>query len=471
MQILYEKYLKAWLAAPPALRALSLGCTLLAWSYQPLINLGMSSTAHLELSFTMIASVLFIVLSVSRIVMMRTTLYRLPWLIALTMYVLYAGASLTYSLDPGRGLALWALVVMLLGVALSLYVWRAVIYRYRMLLLWSTTVGVVFSCLAAWFQIIGSAVGLSDRYTLLPAMYSAEVFGFARPTAWFAEPQFLANFLIIPLTYLLWRWLAHGTLTRVHYLLLGFTWVTFLATLSRGGYIGLFVASVILVIAYRPLRHRVVIIATSVIITAVVTFGGLGLLAHYNQRDSLNGYDSLQKTIQQISLGTVSLPTVQPTMPTIPIPTPTPSAADNTFVQSSTTDRQTMAQVARDVWLHDGRTMLFGVGLGGFGNAAHAHTNTLGTNSVVNNHYLETLAELGVVGFGLLLACLVVPIIALYKRRAWLGIALIMGLTLQWNFFSGYPNVIHIWYVVGIAFALVNRASKLSRINQHNRVS
>lgn len=130
-----------------------------------------------------------------------------------------------------------------------------------------------------------------------------------------------------------------------------------------------------------------------------------------------------------------------------------------------------MSSTALHILVTDMPTALFGVGLGGFGVAAHAYNPDLGIGSVVNNHYLETASELGSVGIILFAACCIIPLIALYRQRLWLGMALIVALISQWCFFSGYPNVLHIWCVLAVSYGATLLPARPPRRNQHNRVS
>ena len=456
------------MALPRAMKIFAITCFALACSYRPLIDLGMSSTAHLELSLAMIACILFGIVSLPHIITLRTSLLRRRWLIVFGSYALYAGASLLYSRNTSRGVALWAMIILLYAITTAIVAWRTELSRYRTVLMSFAATGVIASCIFAWFQIIGDTFGISTQLTLLPAVYGSQVFGFARPTAWFAEPQFFANFLVIPIIYLSWRWLVTGHISRFELVTYGLAWTSLLATLSRGGYAAVVIGLFILITAYRPSFQQLARIASTLLLTVVVTIGVVFSLAEYNQRDSLDGYQSLQKSVRQMSLGSVDLPDVPATPRAVPA---TESNRDSQFVSSSTTDRETMAQAALRVWAEDTPTMLFGVGLGGFGAAIHAYDPQYGIGSVVNNQYLETLSELGIVGLSLLIACVLTPLSALYRRKWWLGIALILALVSQWNFFSGYPNVIHSWIVIATCYSLVHTNGQPPRIIRHNRVS
>ena len=99
-------------------------------------------------------------------------------------------------------------------------------------------------------------------------------------------------------------------------------------------------------------------------------------------------------------------------------------------------------------------TVLFGVGTGGFGAAVHQRTDSRDAGTVANNYYLEMLAELGLVGFILFVTFVVSLLYRLVTRRQFLLIAIIAGYLVQWYFFSGNADVIHVWVVIGLALAV-----------------
>jgi len=185
-------------------------------------------------------------------------------------------------------------------------------------------------------------------------------------------------------------------------------------------------------------------------------------LAALNTRDVVSGSMSVEKSIEQLSLGAVSF---QSKDPVTSVTKPRNPSVNNTnssgYISSSTTSRLTMSQKAIELWQTSPRTILFGVGSGSFGASLHKTGDLSASDgTVANNIYLETLAELGVIGFGLFATLLVTTLLALYWQKQWLLLSLLMGFVLQWSFFSGNANVIHVWVLLGIAIALTNTAAK-----------
>lgn len=69
---------------------------------------------------------------------------------------------------------------------------------------------------------------------------------------------------------------------------------------------------------------------------------------------------------------------------------------------------------------------------------------------MVQNHYLELLLETGVIGLGLFVAA-IVGLLYMTRRHKYLW-AVIAGFLVQWWFFSGYPNSLHIFLLLAFFY-------------------
>jgi O-antigen ligase len=119
-----------------------------------------------------------------------------------------------------------------------------------------------------------------------------------------------------------------------------------------------------------------------------------------------------------------------------------------------------MASDAITLWSRDRSTILRGVGVGGFGESLARANPGYARGNVVNNQFIEILTELGVIGLGIFIASLVCPIYTAYQRRYWVGSIMIVALVIQWNFFSGNPNALHIWTVLALTYAYATSRSR-----------
>ncbi|HMR73295.1 MAG TPA: hypothetical protein PKD68_04785, partial [Candidatus Saccharibacteria bacterium] len=84
-----------------------------------------------------------------------------------------------------------------------------------------------------------------------------------------------------------------------------------------------------------------------------------------------------------------------------------------------------------------------------------------GARQIVQNQYVEVLLEYGLVGFGLFVAILA-GIVRNTRHSKWVW-ALLLAYIVQWNFFSGYPNALHI-YLVLIAVYVASSLSSERRV-------
>ena len=113
-----------------------------------------------------------------------------------------------------------------------------------------------------------------------------------------------------------------------------------------------------------------------------------------------------------------------------------------------------MLNLALQTWSKDWTTMLFGTGIGSSGRAIQQYTHKLATEAeITQNQYIEILLENGLIGAVL---CLMAMVVYLYDtRRDKLAWAILIAFALQWNFFSGLPNALHIYLVLAVIFAAV----------------
>lgn len=78
---------------------------------------------------------------------------------------------------------------------------------------------------------------------------------------------------------------------------------------------------------------------------------------------------------------------------------------------------------------------------------------------MVQNEYLELLLEIGLVGFAVF-AAIIIGIVAKTKRTPWAW-AIIAAFLVQWWFFSGYPNALHVFLILAIMYAVLSEKKKV----------
>ena len=102
-------------------------------------------------------------------------------------------------------------------------------------------------------------------------------------------------------------------------------------------------------------------------------------------------------------------------------------------------------------WAKDPATILFGVGVGGAGQAMYDAGNTDWPKEIVQNEYVSLLLETGLVGIAILALTGVVVFNSLKKSKHFELISTVLvgyGITLL--FFAGLPNAIHLYLIPAI---------------------
>lgn len=299
-------------------------------------------------------------------------------------------------------------------------------------LFWSAVVVGVFGL----YQFVGDLIGLPRGLTGIDIGFSKVVFGFPRIQAFSREPLYLGNFLLLPLSLL-----YAAILSRVREVSQRVLWAVFVLlsvvlvlTVARGAYLGA-VASVLVILVSLPrevLQPRHLLVALAM--TIVVATASYGFLRYSASNDAGSALENFQK---HVLLGDV-------------VGSESGEGRLSTFDQAYQLWRE-------HPWL--------GTGAGTFGSASRNFPNpkVVEISAIVNNEYLEVLAETGLVGFLILVALLGVvlsrSVVALRVtkdpliRATLVGTtAALIGMLVQYNFFSTL-YIIHIWVTIGFLLA------------------
>ncbi|MBI2415941.1 MAG: O-antigen ligase family protein [Candidatus Kerfeldbacteria bacterium] len=281
------------------------------------------------------------------------------------------------------------------------------------------------------YQFFGDVLGLPTSVTGLRPQYSKDILGFPRVQATALEPLYFANYLLIPLSILLALLLNRQRVIKplVMIGLIALGGLNVILTVSRGGYIALAVAGLVLGCIYykEVLRPRNVLALT---ITAVVV---LALAFKF-----FNVAEQLEVFTKHVT---------------------------NIFGGASYVERVETWSLAYDIWLEH---PWVGVGPGGFGPIASFHPLiTPGTGyKIVNNEYFELLAETGLLGlltFSVMVSQLLIRSYkAIQRGRDQFLKTCLVGLTValvailvQYNTFS-ILYIMHIWATIGLMIATQN---------------
>ena len=436
------KFEKLWLAAPVAI-----------WfSFQPLIRLGQDETMYFELSLTLLYVAVLAGFAIPIVWQQRRALLTNKAAILAASFVAVLALSLLWTPNITRG-------VLTLGVAgLLLLILLASIARaeqLRRLIPTLTKVFFISAVVVAILAVVQLIAGMwVDReVALLCAGCVAEQFGFVRPNVFTIEPQFLGSMLIAPALLGIWLLLKDKlTILATSGLLL--ILVALFLTLSRGAIFAFAIGLLILLIATRTniARHLRAIGLVVAGFALCLVLQGLAAASHPTINETFAG--AVSSSVDQLSLGLIDIP-VDQQIPqnqagTDVVETPKYDG----YVEESTNVRLSLSAMALTIWSADPLRVLFGVGIGGAGVAlSQAFPEEIGAREIVQNEYLSLLLEVGLVGLALFVALLGVLLYRLGRIGAWWGVAIMVAFIAQWNFFSGYPNALHI-YLVLIFFAV-----------------
>lgn len=424
------------------------------FSYAPNFHIMRFSSTNIEVSITLLYLCVFMLSGMTSVWRTRKQLFKHPavWLGAIL--VMWQLTSLFWTVNVTRGLlqvGVWCVLWCCFLVVFSMQHARRVISIATRLLIISAT-GV--SILAILQVVYGAWTDWG-----LCAGCLARGFGFVRPSVFAIEPQFLGSLLILPTVLALHR-LLRGLASRLEIASLLLMIMALYLTLSRGALFA--IAAAVVVLSFITWRHYAVSLQRVLtVILTVFTVGcsaGMawhGLFTELNPRVSDGWYDAVAKSVNHLTLGKVSLPkaarlpaddTSQAPPEKIEPAAPQRALFDG-YVQRSTDERTTLNTRAIHTWSQDPLTVMRGVGVGGAGRAMYQFDRSAGWEfEIVQNEYLSVLLELGVIGLMLFLAGIIGVFWAVH-REPWMW-AVLAGFLVQWNFFSGLPNALHIYLTI-----------------------
>lgn len=433
------------------------------FSYQPLIYLGDYSGMHLELSATLIFLAIFALINLPLIFKNLQYLMKQPATIITAVFVLFCAISLIWTLNLPRGILTLGIIGLLflsfLAILANPKTKKLLPAIARIFIVSAVVVSIV-----SWLQMLGDVIGLSSELTLLCRGCVSGMFGFPRLTAFAIEPQFFGSLLIAPILILAWQLLIKQT-SRAGKISLIFLVATMILTLSRGAIYALFIGIfllIILVIAKRIPQRKSNIgwLAGLVLVGTLLALFIQGSAAALNPSFSETFSSSIAKSVHQLSLGIIDFrpkeePKNEPDQQTNPEEQSTEPIFDG-YVENSTDERLTLSEMALGAWSTSPTSIVFGAGLGSSGYAMNrSYLLSVGTDEITQNEYTEILLELGVVGLILFAAIIISLIISLRKDS--LSLTIIAAFLIQWFFFSGYPNALHIYLILALLYVCRSR--------------
>ena len=273
----------------------------------------------------------------------------------------------------------------------------------------------------------------------------------------------MGNLLLAPVLVLVWLMLQkkqeYFALKTLGVLLLIVVTVLFL-TFSRGAIyasvVGLCFVSAFQLFGERKNQRRFIIkrlgmVWGLVIISFVLSLNIQGLMAMVSPTNDTY-VSGVTKVLNHLSLGIIDIRESKKD-DSLPVEKPVENFLEEEnnsvfdgYVAESTDTRVRLTDAALKIWSSSPTTLLFGVGLGGAGQALYDNDLSPVPKEIVQNEYASLLLETGLIGFSLfvLLIVLIIRLAWLYPIRVMiLGLMVTYGVSLF--FFSGLPNALQIY--------------------------
>jgi len=375
----------------------------------------------------------FVIFLIKNLIAKKLTIPKDPVRYLIILFI----STLTFSLSTAINLERSLQVLVFMFLMFIVYLATTFIVSNKKVLiyvLYGLIFGAIFQGALGLFQFAGDAVGISSTITLLKEGYDKSTFGFARVQGTAIEPLYFANYILIPFflsVILLLRGQSGKLMNKIiFYALSGVLMINFILAISRGAYIAMAATILIMIISQYKLILRAKAILTTLVIVLLVSVGSYLALVKSEPR-------AIDEFVGHLMIN---------------------DATEGESVVS----RVNASQEAYEIFL-DHPT--FGAGLGNYGPIVQNDPPRVPDSGwfIVNNEYMELLAENGVVGLLMFLVLLVFVF-----ARALLGIkketdqfvkAVLIGLTLalfgvlvQYLTFSTL-YIFHIWFLIGLISA------------------
>jgi hypothetical protein len=422
-------------------------------SYYPLISLGSSANMNFELSLPLIWLVIFDIFS---FVLFLTTLKfkkQYPGItdrrfFFISLFPFFATVSIFWSPNPVRGILtagiLWAIffaaffIVYLTKNLPNIKITRAKILK-------AIFIPAIIISVWCWSQSILDLAGVSSEQTLMCSGCVYQAFGFPHPNGLAIEPQFMGNLLLAPTILALYCFLQNYKSKK--YLCLSlFLATTLFIIFSRGAIYSFIIASTLLIVYYiiKQKTAKPLLAALAIAVAFLFALNAQGIMAVLSPTSDTY-YTGISKSINQLSLGKITLPELS--KPETPVAEPAVEESRfSGYVQESTDVRVSLSSAAIDIWSSNPKKTLFGVGLGGSGEVLKRSGATDLSKEIIQNEFLAILLETGLIGIAILLISVITVMKLVIKTSdRILIIVLAVAYVVSLMFFSGLPNAVHIY--------------------------
>ena len=423
----------------------------LYFSYYPLISFGTNESMYFELNLPLIWLAVFDVTALVLIIKRKKVAEVFSkW--QYFVFPIFASLSLLWSANRVRGILTVGVVWMIFFAALSFYLLREEVAEKKFWQkLWKFFIGsslvVVGWCV---LQCILDLVGVPRDYSLMCEGCVSTTFGFPHPNGFAIEPQFMGNLLLAP-TIMTGLFMLKNHSKKTMILFFVFLCGLFL-TFSRGAIYALAVAMIFYTVMQivKTRRLKAMLLWPVIILAFIFTLNLQGIMAAVSPTSDTY-MSGVAKVLNHLSLGIIDVrPKDNNSAGAMTLDESNDSTFDG-YVEDSTNIRMQLTGAAFKTWAKDSTTILFGVGVGGAGQAMYDAGNTDWPKEIVQNEYVSLLLETGLVGTMILVLTGVMIFNSLKKSKHFELISTVLvgyGITLL--FFAGLPNVIHLYVIPAI---------------------
>lgn len=405
----------------------------LFFSNWPMFRLGENESMHFKLTLPLIWLAIFAILNLRSAGLFLKKNFKTPFILTLIPLL-----ALLWTSDKTRGI-LTAGIAVCIGISIlgvrDLVKDRQIMRQFKKALLLAT----VFVCLFCILQIMLDTIGASRELALLCPNCTSEVFGFAHPNGFAAEPQFMGSLLLIPTILALNSLLENkNRKSQIKYLLVAtLSILTIFLTLSRGAIFGFLIAFLVLMICKIRQIKKIIGVIILVFITFILSLNVQGLCSSLGPTNA-NYVTGINHALSQLTFDRLGH--------TEPEEKQEKSTDFDGYVAESTDRRLELAGYALQITTESPTNLLFGTGIGSAGTEMLKRFPSQGhAKEIVQNQYLEALLEIGVVGI-VMLGLGIITFIKLEQLKITsVSLAILFGFMIEIIFFSGFPNALHIY--------------------------
>lgn len=409
-----------------------------------------------ELSLTLIYVVILAIVGLPRVWHHRSELRQSRPIWLASAFVGWSGLCVIWSDNHTRGLLTFAVYVVLYLVFLVLVAERRLLRQLLPKLVKVAIWATISACLLAIAQMVLGTFVITNRHSLgLCAGCVAGQFGFIRPNLLAIEPQFLGSLLLAPLLYITYLTLRGKHDYAKQSLLLVLMLTTLWLTLSRGAIYAYLASLVVMILLVRKWRRQLVVVGL-IALSLVVCLVCQGALASANPRIDSSFTQAISTSLNHLSMGIVRLPYQRQSTTTLPSISQDhdKQPAYHGYVAESTNVRLSLTKTALAAWRSNQLgQQFFGTGLGSAGIVLARQTGSWYQKEIVQNEFVEVLLERGLIGLALLGGLVVLYGRLCSRRRDHLALVILVAYLVQWCFFSGLPNALHIYLVLALLSA------------------